>query len=550
MINYFYSILIIILIINLPVTWTTSSIIRSKFHSLKNGTSLNIRQRISTHADKFRNITASTHDHFGVPHRYDEEDIYDEDKSAIKPNITSVVVLTSLTGVYVWWPIIFGGDDSFYLLLTQEEVPRFHDVTGDDHGNIYLTAPHERTVYRLQYSNGWWISNFSNNSIMNSIRSELPLFLNIHYVSSILYVYGHTDIQIIDLLQRPRARGSAPFMKRLRELSPSLRITDMIIDQLTSDGYIVGDSYGWCTVIRCSLTVNECNFLFKIPSSYDNRPYPCTATIDFPNKIIYLSLEEKIIAVHINEQTNFDRRKVLAEKHGPRSTLGYDDIDIYNNVILYTEVLRPLLHICTVTKSNPCMNMSLKFPPPKRPILPLRLTIIQVSNLQPPLSHDDSDIELHINKSITIPSPSDLLTSNKTIESQKFVDDTSSTTYVHKEIIVNNIWMLTLGIVMGIMVSGLSFLIYYITCNKNRPRLKKDIFAVHTQSSLIKQNTSGIKPLLDKNQSKESRTNSEISKSESADSSNSKVHELNTETSSESTTFTSSSSSYNPDIIL
>ena len=199
-------------------------------------------------------------------------------------------------------------------------------VTGDQDGHIYLTAPHERTVYRLKYSDGWWISNFSNHSVMNSIRSEMPLFLNIHRISSILYVYGHTDIQIIDLLERPRTRGSAPFMKRLRELSPNLRISDMIIDQLTSDGYIIGDSYGWCTVIRCSLNVNECVFLFKIPSSYDNRPYPCTATIDFSTKIIYLSLEEKILSVHLNEQTDFDRRTILTEKRGPRSTLGYDDI--------------------------------------------------------------------------------------------------------------------------------------------------------------------------------------------------------------------------------
>ncbi|CAF4775722.1 unnamed protein product, partial [Rotaria magnacalcarata] len=67
----------------------------------------------------------------------------------------------------------------------------------------------------------------------------MPLFVNIHYVSSILYVYGHSDIQTIDLLQKPRTQGSAPFTKRLRELSPNLRITDMIIDQLTSDGYIL-----------------------------------------------------------------------------------------------------------------------------------------------------------------------------------------------------------------------------------------------------------------------------------------------------------------------
>src|SRR5579871_2243254 len=171
---YSYSAIIIILVINLTFAWTLSSIIKNKPFSLKNGTSFDIRQRIS----KLRNITTTiAPDYFEISHENHEEETIehgDDNDSSTREHITSVVVLTSLSGIYVWWPIIFGGDDSFHLLLTQDDVPRFHDVAGDNHGNIYLTAPHERTVYRLSYSDGWWISNFSNHSLMNSIRSEMP----------------------------------------------------------------------------------------------------------------------------------------------------------------------------------------------------------------------------------------------------------------------------------------------------------------------------------------------------------------------------------------
>ncbi|CAF1338461.1 unnamed protein product [Adineta steineri] len=538
---YSYLIIIIILIINLTFVWTTSSIIKTKSLLSKNGTSLNIREQ--TH--KFRDKITSARDHFQTSHDESTEEEDDDEKFSTKEQITSVVVITSLSGIYVWWPIIFGGDDSFHLLLTQEDVPRFHDVAGDDHGHIYLTAPHERTVYRLQYSDGWWISNFSNHSVMNSIRSEMPLFLNVHYVSSILYVYGHSDIQIIDLLQKPRTRGSAPFMKRLRELSPSLRISDMIIDQITSDGYIIGDSYGWCTIIRCSLSVNDCIFLFKIPSSYDNRPYPCIATIDFSTKIMYVSLEEKILTIHLNEQTNFDRREILANKYGPRSTLGYDDIVTYKNVILYTDVLRPILHICMLKNSNPCLNMSLIFPPPQRSILPLRLSIIQVSNLRPPIVDDEDDIELHINQTTTIPTPLALLISNTTSEYQRLINDNSNKSYVHKEINVNNIWMLILGICIGLLLAGISFMIYYVIFNKNRPKLKKEFSTIN--SSSIKRSTSGQTPLLKDNDIKPEY---KPLSSQSTDSSNIYVTESNIESSSDLTTTTTSSLSYRPNIIL
>jgi hypothetical protein len=553
--HYHYSAIIIVLVISLTFTWTSPLPINTNFISRKNGTSLNIHDRISAQADKVRNITTSIRDRSKLSHEEnnsEKEQQYYED-SLPKEQTATVVVLTSLSGIYVWWPILFGGDDSFHLLLSQEDVPRFHDVTGDEHGHIYLTAPHERTVYRLEYTDGWWISNFSNHSVMNSIRSEMPLFLNIHQVSSILYVYGHSDIQIIDLLERPRTRGSAPFMKRLRELSPNLRISDMIIDQLTSDGYIIGDSYGWCIIIRCSLSVNECVFLFKIPSSYDNRPYPCTATIDFSTKIMYLSLEDKILAVHLNDQTNFDRRYVLTEKRGPRSTLGYDDIVTYNHTILYTDVLRPLLHICTSTNSNPCLNISLTFSPPQRTILPLRLSIIQAPNFRPPILDDEYEDELHINQSDDHPPPSALIAPNTTTNAQPLIVDETAI-LVPQRTSSSKIWMLFLGIFIGLLLAGLSFMIYYITFNKNRPKNKGRSSPVGSISSL----TPRIKPvktpplitdLIIRNGSKR-KPSSQIS----SDSSKNHLLESNPSSngtgSSEWTTVTTSSASYLPETIL
>lgn len=534
--SLFYSISIIIfllVLINLTFVWTSSSFVRKPKSLLhRNASSLNLRQRISSQTGKLRNYSSAVRDGFHSSHRNDDEEETEHNDHTIEQR-TSVVVLTSLSGIYVWWPIIFGGDDSFHLLLTQEDVPRFHDVTGDNHGHIYLTAPHERTVYRLQYSDGWWISNFSNHSVMNSIRSEMPLFLKIHYISSILYVYGHTDIQVIDLLQRPRTRGSAPFMNRLRELSPSLRISDMIIDQIKSDGYIIGDSYGWCTIIRCSLSVSECEFLFKIPSSYDNRPYPCTATIDFSKKILYLSLEEKILAVHLNEQTNYDRRAIIAEKHGARSTLGYDDIVIHDNTLFYTDVLRPVLHICTLNNSNTCLNISLVFPSPHRSVLPLRLSVIEVSNIRPPILDVEDDTELHINQSNTDSlSPSALLAPNTTLSIQP----------TRKEISVNNIWMLLLGICIGLLLAGLSFMIYYVIWNKNRPACKKGSSIINSGKNFPRQTST--------TQVETANPQYEPMIPNLIDPSNQYRSESTIESGSDSTTVTTSSASYQPDLIL
>ena len=562
--HYHYSAIIILLVfLVISVTFartSSSSSINDKLQSKKNGTPLNTHRRLFVSADKIGNITASVHDRLKSPNGEREEDeeinddvVDDDEESTANRPSANVVVLTSLSGVYVWWPIIFGGDDSFHLLLSQEDVPRFHDVTSDEHGHIYLTAPHERTVYRLQYSNGWWISNFSNHSVMNSIRSEMPLFVNIHQISSILYVYGHIDIQTIDLLQRPRARGSAPFMKRLRELSPNLRISDLIIDQLTSDGYIIGDSFGWCTVIRCALGVNECEFLFKIPSSYDNRPYPCTATIDFSNKIMYLSLEEKILGVHLNEQTNFDRRFILTEKRGPRSTLGYDDIIAHNNTILYTDVLRPLLHICTTKDTNPCLNISLAFPPPQRMILPLRLSIIHAPNFRPPSLDDEDEMDLHINQTNIPHPPSGLLAPNKTTDIQSLIADSTTNRSSHaRKANLSHIWMLILGVCIGLLLAGLTFMIYYVTWNKNRPKLRRNIDASKsipsTTGRFLSVDSSSTTTNISERRSKNG------SKSRSSDSASNQLIEptaySSANGSSEWTTITTSSSSYRPDLVL
>lgn len=564
---------IVVLVISLTYNGTSASAssIKDKLSSKKNSTSWSIHQRISEQGGKLRNITTSARDRFRPSYEWSDDqetekiENYDDEDISTKPKpqeIANVVVLTSLSGIYVWWPTLFGGDDSFHLLLSQEDVPRFHDVTSDEEGHIYLTAPHERTVYRLQYSEGWWIANFSNHSLMNSIRSEMPLFVNIHRISSILYVYGHSDIQMIDLLQRPRTRGSAPFMKRLRELSPNLRISDLIIDQLTSEGYIIGDSYGWCIVIRCSLSVNECTFLFKIPTSFDNRPYPCTATIDFSSKIMYLSLEEKILGVHLNEQTNFDRRFVLTEKHGPRSTLGYDDITTYNNTILYTDVLRPVLHICTPKNSNPCLNLSLTFQSPQRSILPLRLSIIKVRDLRPPALDEEEDFELHPDKTDMSVTPLSIVAGNATGSYQNLIANKTITQYHEsRRVSLSSLWVLLIGIIIGLIVGAFAFAIYYIITTKKQPKVntvptREEPMSskASTTSSISTSSSSSSKRLVPDRGCRYEIINKPTSQSHSSDSTNHLIEPAtpysSTNGSSEWTTVTSSSLSYHPEIVL
>ena len=552
-------IIIIVFVISLTIAWKPSSLLKEKVLLKKRSISSNNHYQLRSQINKRRTIVTSIHDHFKSSYDWNHDNKIDQqhyqDSQAKHEQKKYIVVLTSLSGIYVWWPVIFGGDDSFQLLLSQEDVPRFHDVTGDKDGHIYLTAPHERTVYRLQYADGWWVSNFSNHSVMNSIRSEMPLFLNIHRISSILYVYGHTNIQIIDLLERPRTRGSAPFMKRLRELSPNLSISDLIIDQLTSDGYVIGDSYGWCTVIRCSLSVNECIFLFKIPSSYDNRPYSCTGTIDFSTKIMYLNLEEKILAIHLNEQTNYDRRYILTRKSGPRSTLGYDDIITHNNTILYTDVLRPLLHICTSIDSDSCSNVSLVFPSTQQIILPLRLGIIQVDNFHPPRVNYSDEIEINSNQSAMHSSPSSYLVQTTTTSFQYSI--TNTTTIVLKPIQKtdsNNIWMFLFGILIGLLLGGIAFLIYNILWSKNRSKIKKPFSSIN--SSLSSTNmiiSSRISPTVFDSRKRNAAQN-KLSNLSSSDSTTNCLLETatypSTNDSNEWTTNTPSSLSYQPDIVL
>ncbi|CAF0814615.1 unnamed protein product [Didymodactylos carnosus] len=416
--------------------------------ALKNYTRERVKPSLSSTKilDEKKKLSSTYREYVELPLQQvveDEADHHNE-KNQQQQSLSSVLVFTSLTGIYVWWPMLFGGDDTFHLIFTQDDVPRFHDVIGDELGNIYLTAPHERTVYRLQYTDGWWRINDSLNHQINSIRSEMPLFLNIHYISSLLYVYGHRDIQIIDLLER-RSRGSAPFMKRLRELSPNLRITDLIIDQIKSDGYIIGDSYGWCTIIRCLLTINECTFLYKIPSSYDNRPYSCSATIDFKKKLMYLSLEEKILIIYLNEQTNYDRRILLTDKNGPRSTLGYDDICFNDNYLFYTDVLRALLHICSLNETTGCLNISLT-------ILPLRMNIVHVKNLKPP--PEEQVIEIHVNQTTT-----PLLTTI-TLSDQTIMNDTTTQSQRMPCPIDKSNLKMVIGFLIGILVSVIGIGIY------------------------------------------------------------------------------------------
>ena len=555
-----------IIILCLTFTSSTTFSIRNKVSLNKNNTSLSEQLRLSGQALKLRNITKSVHDQFKPSYNGYEDDEHHQDeldeehhweesnlKQERSRQTANVVVLTSLSGIYVWWPALFGGDDSFHLLLSQEDVPRFHDVTGDEHGHIYLTAPHERTVYRLQYSDGWWVSNFSNHSVMNSIRNEMPLFLTLHHVSSILYVYGHSDIQTIDLFERSGARGSAPFMKRLRELSPNLRISDLIIDQLTSDGYVIGDSYGWCTVIRCSLAASECTFLFKIPSSYDNRPYPCTATIDFSNKIMYLSLEEKIMGVHLNEQTNFDRRFILTEKRGPRSTLGYDDIITHNQTILYTDVLRPLLHICRSTNSNPCINMSLVFSPPQRTILPLRLSVIQAPNFRPPAFDEEENYNGQVDLSDSKVAPAGLSLGNKTSTVSGLVaDETAANDQQASKATITYVWMLVLGIVIGLLISALSFGIFYVTRIRSPTRMNGIYPSKGSSKKKIVNSQKPISPI-DRRIGSQSTTSGKFSSSPESDLSSTNLLDCNgssTITSSTVHTSTTFSSSYQPNIVL
>jgi hypothetical protein len=562
-----------ILVLSSSLIWTAPLSLTHRIPTKNNNTpSLTYPFRYAAQAVQQRNITTlvrdqlkpsyDNHDDNYHPNNDDNNDDEDntvhkltnhhENENSSSDRLTAhVVVLTSLSGVYVWWPILFGGDDSLHLLLSQEDVPRFHDVAGDEHGNIYLTAPHERTVYRIQYSDGWWISNVSNHSVMNSIRHEMPLFLNIHHVPSILYVYGHSDIQIIDLLERPRTRGSAPFMKRLRELSPNLRISDMIIDQLTSDGYIIGDSYGWCTIIRCSLAVSECVFLFKIPSSFDNRPYPCTATIDFTTKIMYINLEEKILGVHLNAQNNFDRRFILAEKSGARSTLGYDDIITHNQTVLYTDVLRPLLHICRSAGSIPCLNMSLTFASPHRTILPLRLSIIQAPKFRPPMFDHDDEHERPIDSFESDRSSTSHVSINETSTLSALITDSKSRqSPIALQTTWNLLWMLFLGVCIGLILAGISFTIYFIKWNKIRSRFT----ATSRTCSSVQRTKTTQSPLLPKshmmNEYSRNKTSPSSSSDFASDHSLQQTKGSSRTSSSVYTTITTSSSSYEPDTIL
>jgi hypothetical protein len=264
---------------------------------------------------------------------------------------------------------------------------------------------------------------------------------------------------------------------------------------------------------------------------------------------MYLSLEEKILGVYLNEQTNFDRRFVLTEKRGPRSTLGYDDIVTYNNTILYTDVLRPLLHICTTTNSNPCLNISLTFPPPQRTILPLRLSIIQAPKFRPPIIDDEDETELHINESGIHPSPSSLISQNKTTDYQSLIaDPTTNPSHGSRQTSLSNIWMLLLGIFIGLLLAGLSFMIYYVIWNKNQRKIK-------TQLTSTKRIIPAETPPLVNQRKIRNGSKSKSSTQPSTDSASNNLLESTTYSSTNGSSewtavTTTSSSSYHPDIVL
>ncbi len=95
--------------------------------------------------------------------------------------------------------------------------------------------------------------------------------------------------------------------------------------------------------------------------------------------------------------------------------------------------------------------------------------------------------------------------------------------------------MLILGISIGLLLAGLSFMIYYVVWNKNRPTRKKDS-TIRNRTGYIPLLTDGTKPKF-KSMTSQSTTSSS---------------EPVAESSSESTTITTSLSSYRyrPDTIL
>jgi cytoskeletal protein RodZ len=202
--------------------------------------------------------------------------------------------------------------------------------------------------------------------------------------------------------------------------------------------------------------------------------------------------------------------------------------------------------MCTSIDSNRCLNISLSFPPPQRTILPLRLSVIQAPNFRPPIFDDESESELHINQS---DSPSSLIASNKTTNIQSLISDvTTSKSHESRSTSLSNIWMLFLGIFLGLLLAGLSFMIYYIIWNKNRPKIKKEF---SPKDRIIRNETP---PLIKDRSSTSSGSKRKSSTHASSDSATNHLIESpaysTTHSSSEWTTVTTSSSSYRPDIIL
>ncbi|CAF4483167.1 unnamed protein product, partial [Didymodactylos carnosus] len=62
---------------------------------------------------------------------------------------------------------------------------------------------------------------------------------------------------------------------------------------------------------------------------------------------------------------------------------------------------RPLLHICLLNETTGCLNISLALVSPQQSILPLRMNIVHVKNLKPPLVEEENAIEIHVNHTTT-----------------------------------------------------------------------------------------------------------------------------------------------------
>ena len=119
--------------------------------------------------------------------------------------------------------------------------------------------------------------------------------------------------------------------------------------------------------------------------------------------------------------------------------------------------------------------MSLTFSSPVRSVLPLRLSIIQAPNLRPPGENEEEGDETEPPDASLSPAP--LLSPNATQRTQNLTTLAMSIeSHQHSGIGWNALWILLLGIVVGLLISALAFFIYQrrlqttaTTLNKRAP---------------------------------------------------------------------------------